>query len=106
MNLAKEVLKLYESSMKRCSSSDKNLSIDEGLDLKPLGVINKTYFVEINGRKYGYVPASHINKSIEEIVKTFLDMLRTNNRGEALAWLRSATENVSGSVKNTSPLMR
>lgn len=107
MSLAKEVLKLYEEAMKIGLSSDTSLvEADKHMELKPLGIINKTYFIEINGRKYGYEASSQINKSIDEIVKTFQDMLKTNNRGEALAWLRSATKNVSGSVKGVSPLMR
>lgn len=79
---------------------------DKEFDLKPLGVINKTYFIEINGRKYGYVVAPHLSDTIEQVVKRFNDMLKTNNRGQALAYLRSATKVVSGSVKGISPLMR
>ncbi len=81
-------------------------SDDKKFELKPLGIINKTYFLEINGRKYGYEVAPHISKSIEEVVKSFNDMLKTNSRGEALAWLRSATKLVAGSVKGVSPLAR
>ena len=79
---------------------------DKEFNLKPMGIINKTYFLEINGKKYGYVVAPHISDTIEQVVKRFNDMLKTESRGQALAYLRTATKLVSGSVKGVSPIMR
>lgn len=75
---------------------------DEDLNLKPLGVINKTYFVEINGHKYGYTSSG---RDISDIAKTFEKMMQYG-RGKALAWLKKNTDLASGSVKGVSPLMR
>ena len=113
MTLAnKSIMTSYLTLLENCNSkfpwtiNQLRLAEDKEFDLKPMGIINKTYFLEINGRKYGYVVAPHISDTIEQVVKRFNDMLKTNSRGQALAYLRSATTLASGSVKGVSPIMR
>lgn len=43
MSLAKEVLRLYESSMRRCSSSDKGLSINKVMTVNEVLTVQKTW---------------------------------------------------------------
>lgn len=75
----------------------------EALDVIPHGILGSTLFVTINGRKYGYNAAPNAGKSIEEIEKTFIDMIK-HGAGKALAWLKKVTVLASGSVKGLSKL--
>lgn len=79
------------------------------LSIKVLGVLGSTFFIEMDGHKYGY---SELEKkddpkyvALEDLERKFKKML-TFSAGKALAWLKSHTVLVSGSVKGISPLMR
>ena len=75
--------------------------VNEGLTVKGLGVLGNTYFVNVNGNKYGYSASPEQDLSIEEIQKKFEKMC-TFSAGKALAWLKKVTMLDSGSVKGKS----
>ena len=76
-------------------------SSQKSLDLKPLGTIGNTFFVMINGRKYGYEPQPQTKMTADQLEKEFLSRIKLLGRGVALKWLKDPqiTKLVSGSVK-------
>lgn len=78
---------------------------DEKLDLSPKGVLGSTFFLDINGNRYGYnVDSGKYKGSIEDLEKEFLSKI--DKPGAALAWLKSVTTLASGSLKGISPILR
>lgn len=75
----------------------------EDLDVKELGILGDTFFVEVNGRKYGYTAPE--NMTLVDVEKQFKKLM-TYSKGKALAWLKKNSKLVSGSVKGVSPLVR
>jgi len=81
------------------------MDIIEALEVKNLGVLGNTLFLDINGTRYGYSANHPEGHGIEKISKQFDDMSK-HSVGKALAWLKTVTKLESGSVKGVPKTIR
>lgn len=68
----------------------------ENLAVSAVGMKGKTYYIEINGKMYGYEPLAG---TTDELAGKFAGMLKYS-AGKALAWLKKNSNLVHGSMKD------